>query len=281
MRKTCSLSFVAALAVAVFTIQGGDALAGGTLEKIRKSGKLTVGTEAAFPPFEFVKDGKIVGFGKDILDVIVADLGVKLNQLDLPFTGIYPGLLAGKFDFIATTLILNQRSVKKFAFTMPIAEGSSTIARRTGDKRINKVDNLSGKVVGSQLGTGSERMLRKVNIQFKKRGMAPMNLKLFTSSPEAFLALSNRQIDAAVSLLPMVRRLAGKKPELYEVVGRVLVDKEFIGWATRADDTELRDYLNSVIKKLNDSGKLYELQQKWFGLKMKVPTTGYMPKGGI
>ena len=52
-----------------------------TFEKIKRNGEVTVGTEAAFPPFEFVEDGKIVGYGKDILDTIVADLGVELNQL--------------------------------------------------------------------------------------------------------------------------------------------------------------------------------------------------------
>ncbi|GIS88122.1 MAG: hypothetical protein CM1200mP18_08320 [Gammaproteobacteria bacterium] len=60
----------------------GTASAETTLEKIKRTGKTTVGTEAAFPPFEFIKDGKIVGYGKDILDYIIADLGVELNQLD-------------------------------------------------------------------------------------------------------------------------------------------------------------------------------------------------------
>ena len=61
-----------------------------TFDKIKKTGQVTVGTEAAFPPFEFVQDGKIVGYGKDILDIIIADLGVELNQLDLPWQGILP-----------------------------------------------------------------------------------------------------------------------------------------------------------------------------------------------
>ena len=63
-----------------------------------------VGAACTFPPFEFVEDGKIVGYGKDILDYIIADLGVELNQLDLPWQGILPGVLAGKFDFVATSV---------------------------------------------------------------------------------------------------------------------------------------------------------------------------------
>jgi polar amino acid transport system substrate-binding protein len=91
------------------------AVAETTLERIRRTKKMTVGTEAAFPPFEFVQDGKIVGYGKDILDAVVADLGVELTQLDLPFQGILPGLLAGKFDFVATSIGVTAERATKYA----------------------------------------------------------------------------------------------------------------------------------------------------------------------
>lgn len=252
-----------------------------TLEKIKKSGKTTVGTEAAFPPFEFVQNGKIVGYGKDILDAIVADLGVQLEQLDLPYQGIFPGLLAGKFDFIATTLMISETDAKRVAFTMPIAEGSSSILKRKGDSRINGVGDLNGKVVGAQLGTPSERLLRDLSAKFKSEGKAGFELKLFTSGPEGFLALANSQIDAVVSLLPTLKALAVKQPNTYEVVGRVFDKQDYLAWATRPDDKALRDYLSSRIKALKESGKLYAMQEKWFGFRMEVPDANFVPAGGI
>ena len=112
-----------------------QALAETTLEKIKRTGELTVGTEAAFPPFEFVKDGKIVGYGSDILAEVVKELGVKkLNQLDLPWQGILPGVLAGKFDFVATTVGINAERAKRYAFTIPIADGTPYAMKRKGDK---------------------------------------------------------------------------------------------------------------------------------------------------
>src|SRR5258708_28019584 len=89
-------------------IAGQQAFAETTLEKIKRTGELTVGTEAAYPPFEFVKDGKIVGYGSDILAEVVKELRVKkLNQLDLPWQCILPGVLARKIDFVATPLGIN------------------------------------------------------------------------------------------------------------------------------------------------------------------------------
>ena len=83
-----------------------------TFEKIKRTGKVTVGTEAAFPPFEYIEDGKIVGYGKDILTYIIDDMNVELNQLDLPWQGILPGLLAKKFDFVATSVSVTEERVK-------------------------------------------------------------------------------------------------------------------------------------------------------------------------
>jgi polar amino acid transport system substrate-binding protein len=50
---------------------------------------------------------------------------------------------------------------------------------------------------------------------------------------------------------------------------------------TRPSDTALRDFVSDVILKLRDSGKLYALQDKWFGFQMKIPDPGYLPAGSV
>ena len=106
MKQIYKILSLKSLILSIFILFMGTSIyAETTFEKIKRTGKVTVGTEAAFPPFEFVEDGKIVGYGKDILDYIIADLGVELNQLDLPWQGILPGVLAGKFDFVATVSV--------------------------------------------------------------------------------------------------------------------------------------------------------------------------------
>ena len=70
---------------------------GGSVADIKKRGKLVVGTEAAYEPYEFVENGQVVGFGRDILVIMADKLGVKLEQMNLPFQGLLPGLLSHKF----------------------------------------------------------------------------------------------------------------------------------------------------------------------------------------
>jgi polar amino acid transport system substrate-binding protein len=204
---TLSWLSLAALALAL-----QSATAGETLAKIRQSGKVTVGTEAAFPPFEFIREGKIVGYDKDILDSVVAGLGVQLEQIDVPWQGLFPGLLAGKFDFIASAMTMYDEPTRKFAFTMPVAEATVSLLRRKGDERIKSRDDLDGRTVATQLGTGAEKLLRELDAKLKAGGKQGFEIKSFTSAPEAFLALANNQADAAASLLPTMLTLMQRRP---------------------------------------------------------------------
>jgi len=174
-----------------------------TLERIKRTGELTVGTEAAFPPFEFIKDGKIVGYGADILAEVVKELGVKkLNQLDLPWQGILPGVLAGKFDFVATTVGMNEERAKRYAYTMPIADGMPYAMKRKGNP-ISKIEDLNGKVVGTQLASSTEPVARALDAKLKAGGGSGFkDLKLFPSFPESYVALANGEIDAVIQSLP-------------------------------------------------------------------------------
>ena len=277
--KTLTFARLTAFAVSAFIAVGAQAET--TLEKIKGTGTVTVGTEAAFPPFEFVENGKIVGYGKDILDYIIADLGVELVQLDLPWQGILPGVLAGKFDFVATTVSVRPERAKTYAFTVPIAEGTTWVMKRKGDDSITKVDDIAGKVVSAQLSSGGQAAAEDFEKDMQARGVGSFGeLKLFTAYPEIFMATANGTADVAIGPLPTLAVASKKSEGTFELVGPIR-DPSYMGWVTRPEDTDLRDYLSSVMLEMRDNGKLYESQDKWFGFKMPIPSEGYLPEGAL
>ena len=265
-------------------VAGQQALAETTLEKIRRTGELTVGTEAAFPPFEFVKDGKIVGYGSDILAEVVKELGVKkLNQLDLPWQGILPGVLAGKFDFVATTVGINAERAKRYAYTMPIADGVPYAMKRKGDK-LAKVEDLNGKVVATQLASSTEPIARALDAKLKAAGGPGFkDLKLFTAFPESYVALANGEVDAVIQSLPSLAALVKEKSDVFELMAPTPQEGGFtyLAWVTRPDDRDLRDVISAVIRKMRDDGLLAALQTLWFGFELTIPDEGSLPPGAI
>ena len=276
-----ALTFLKVILVTAITFVTFGVNAETTLEKIKRTGKVTVGTEAAFPPFEFVENGKIVGYGKDILDYIIADLGVELVQLDLPWQGILPGVLAGKFDFVATTVSVRPKRAKTYAFTVPIAEGTSWLMKRKGDTSITTVDDVAGKIVSAQLSSGGQAAAEDFEKDMQARGVGSFGeLKLFTAYPELFMAVANGTADVVAGPLPTLAVASKKSEGTFELVGPIR-DPSYMGWVTRPEDTDLRDYLSSIILEMRDNGKLYESQDKWFGFKMPIPSEGYLPEGAL
>ena len=206
---------------------------------------------------------------------------VKLNQLDLPWQGILPGVLAGKFDFVATSVSIRSERAKKYAFTVPIAEGTNWVMKRNGDGSIMSPDDLSGKVVCTQLASGSEKATKEFEADMKSRGLKGFKeLKLFTAHPEATLALANGTCDAQTQTVPNLAVVSKKQKGVFELVGPI-TDKTYMAWVTRPEDTDLRDYISSKILEMRDSGKIDAIQDKWFGFRMPIPSDGHLPEGAL
>jgi polar amino acid transport system substrate-binding protein len=278
MMTTLKFAYQALFAL-MLTLFAANNAAAGLIDEIKARGKVVVATEAAYPPFEFIQDGKIVGFDKDVLDLVVAAWGVELEQLDVPFAGILTGLLQKKYDFVCTGLIMNPERTSKYAFTMPVAVANVAVVKRKGDTKVKSIDDLTGLKIGGPVPpSGPMNVLTKYNetLGEKKAG----ELVHFQSAPDEFLALGNGQIDAAVETTLTLQELMRQHPDKFEIVGTI-GEPFYYGWATRPEDTDLRDAINAEIKKLNESGELAKLQEKWFGFAMETPTSGYLPPGSI
>lgn len=264
----------AGLVLAVSSAQAADAL-----KRIKDAGKIVIGTEAALPPFEFIRDGKIVGYGKDILDYVTKDMGVKVEQFDLPWQGILPGLDARKFDLVATSVTLTPDRALKYAFTMPIAESTHHILKRKGNAAINTADDLIGKRVGVQLGAAGEKSAIWLQDQWKAAGKRSFSeLKLYPTNPDAYLGLANGDVDAVIHSLPALAVLNKERPGIFEI-GAAVREKSYYAWVTRPEDGDLRDYVSAKITEMWKNGELHKLQDKWFGFRTEMPAPGYLPPG--
>jgi polar amino acid transport system substrate-binding protein len=269
---------VVLLTLVVGSLISGSASAAGILDEIKKRGSVTVGTEAASYPFEFIQDGKIVGYNKELLDKIIEAWGVKLTQLDVPFSGLLTGLTQRKYDFIATNLFITPERAEKFAFTLPTAAVDMGMARRKGDSRVKSVDDLAGLVVGVVPPPSIVALAFNQHNEQLKAAARPKDIRAFQSSPEMFVALANKQIDVVVLHIPGILGAMRRLPDTFEQVGK-FGSHYWTGWITRPEDTDLREALNVELRKLRDRGDFSRGQVKWFGYSMDVPDSGYLPAG--
>ena len=141
------------------------------LDEIKNRGEFIVGTEARFPPFEFVEDGEIVGYSTDIMAHVMEALpGVTLTRLDLPWQGILPGLAASKFDYVVTSVTVTKERYEKYALSLPIADATMALVKRKGDETIMAPGDIAGHMVGSQAGSAQLQALEAFRRGARERG---------------------------------------------------------------------------------------------------------------
>lgn len=254
---------------------------GGTLADIKARGQITIGTEAAYEPYEFIENGVVVGYGRDILDLMAAKLGVKVVQLNLPFQGLLPGLLAHKFDFVATSVGITEERAKRFAFTRPVGIVHSMFVINGTNKTISKPEDAVGKTVGTQMGSLAQPMVQEFERQMKaKSGKGFAELKLFQTYPDVSMALSNGTLDIGVLPSNVLSVQLRRQPGAFKAIGEV-GDPRLLAWVTHPQDPEIRTFINQTLEEMRVSGKLAELQKKWFGEVLDLPVSGYLPKGAL
>ena len=248
------------------------AASGLTLQEVKGSGKLRIGVEAAYVPFTFRKDGKIIGYDIDLADVICEDLGVKPEIIDTAWTGVIPSLYAKKFDMIMTSLSYTAERMQRVGYSIPYAEASQAMLIRASDAgTLKSTDDLVGKVVATKLGTPSELIAKKIEADLKARkGAGFGEVKVFNDDPPRYLSLAQGKVDAVFNTLPTLAIVMKDAAGKFAIVRGIGADN-WAGLAVRKEDTELVDFLNAEIRKLKANEAIYKLQEKWFGFRMNLP----------
>ncbi len=238
----------------------------------KKRGTLMIGTEAAYVPYEFFKDGAIVGYDPDIMAIIGPKLGVKVEFIDTAWSGIIPALYAGKFDCIVSAMTITAPRAEKVLFSMPYADASNVILLRADETRIKTADDLSGKIVGVQLGSAAAGIIKTFEAKLKQEGKPGYaSVKEYEHYPEAYQDLINERVDAVVNSKSTMMVVMRDAPGKFRMIGGVSDITAYFGMAFRKEDGELRDFVNTQLATMKQDGTLDKLQEKWFGATMQTP----------
>src|SRR5438045_144821 len=116
----------ASLLLLIFAFQV-SAFSQGTLDRVRKSGELRVGTDATYPPFESAEGGDFSGFDIDLANAIARELGVKARFINASFDGIFPALQNGTFDVVMSSVTVTPERSASMLFSDPYYDSGQLI----------------------------------------------------------------------------------------------------------------------------------------------------------
>jgi polar amino acid transport system substrate-binding protein len=253
--KRVSLLFAVLMALAITT-----STMAGTLDEIQKRGKLRVGMEPGYMPFELKNQkGEIIGFDVDMANRMAKAMGVELELVDTAWDGIIPALLTGKFDVIMSGMTLTQERNMSINFAPPyIVIGQSILIKKdlAGTVKTYKDLNDAKYTIASKLGTTGE--------QATKRMIPNAKYISYETEQEGVLELVNGKIDAFIYDLPYNTVAVGQKGQ-----GKIVhLDTPFtfepLAWAVRKGDPDILNWMENFMYQIKNDGTYDKIYHKWF-----------------
>ncbi len=279
------MSIRLAAALAACSLALGPALGAaqeGTLERIKKTGTISLGHRESSIPFSYYDDKQaVVGYSHELMmkavEAVKAELelpGLQVKLTPVTSQNRIPLVQNGTVDLEcgSTTNNLERQAQVAFSNTLFII-GTRLLTRK--DSGVRDFPDLAGKNVVTTAGTTSERLIRKMNDEKKMR----MNVISARDHGESFLTL---QSGRAVAFMMDDALLAGerakaRRPEDWHIVGTPQ-SREAYGCMMRKDDPAFKKVVDGAIARAMTSGEAEKLFRRWFqspipprGLRLDLP----------
>lgn len=223
--------------------------------KTVSEGKLIVGTEAGFAPYEYLSGDQVVGVDMDLAKAIADKMGLELEIQNMDFDGALAAVQQGKVDIVAAGVSIDPERSKVMDFSDNYVDSTEVVVVNAASPALSEPtgEALKDKMVGVQQGNIADLWVSN------SENTAPKEIIRYTKFAQAAEDLKNGKIDCIVmDELPAKELVESSGGALAILEGDPLfVDQYAI--AVQKGNSDLQAAINVVIQELKDTGKLDEI----------------------
>jgi len=245
MKKLLSIILILSLN---FIVSCGDSL------EAEGNNVLRVGLTADYPPFEFMKDKVVSGFDIDLANMIAKELNKKLSLHDMDYDSLIPALQSGRIDCIISAMTATDQRKKNVDFSIPYYVPKFAIVYRR-DNEVKNIKDLNNSIIGVQLGSTMETFLK--NQAGRVENLDIISLK---RTPVMIQELKLSRLDGVLVEEAQAKAFSEKDLDL----SFSIIKSNEPGYSIAlAKNSTLTQKIDAVLTKIQDSGELDKLRNKW------------------
>jgi len=215
--------------------------------------KIYVGTNAEFPPFEYLENGEIKGFDMELVNEIGKILDADIKIVDMAFDGLLPALQMKKVDLVIAGMTANEERMKTVSFTQPYYTASQVIIVKEGNDSIKSFNDLKGKKVGVMLGFTGDMVVSEIE---------GVKIERFNAAYAGIMALQAGKVEAVVLDSEPAKNYVAQNKGL--VLADADAEQEEYAIAVRKNDKALLEKVENALKEIKENGTYDKLLQKYF-----------------
>jgi polar amino acid transport system substrate-binding protein len=227
-------------------------------------GTLTNCIDPAFPPMEYYEDGNTdtpIGFDIDLTNEIASRLGVEAEFVPMEFTGLLPGLQAGRCDIVASGIYLTAERVETFD-AQPYYNTSIILMTLAGNEEISSPEDLSGKTVAVQAGTNYLVMMEALDQELRDAGMEGINIQTYPKQTDADQQLVVGRADATITQDTEAAFREQAQPGVFRIA-YTYPEAETFAIYYNQDATALGAALEEIVEGMRADGTLAGIATTW------------------
>ncbi len=266
MKKLITLLLAVAMLVTLFTGCGAPATEnkgatdGETVVEDQANGDtLVMATNAEFPPYEFMEDGKIVGIDAEIAQAIADKLGKELVIENVDFDSLIPGVSSGKFDFVMAGMTVTEERKEAVNFTQSYATGVQVIIVNEGSD-ITSADDLfqegANTTIGVQLATTGDLYC---TWDIEDEGLG--TVERYNKGADAVMALKTGKVDCVV-IDNEPAKVFVENNEGLKILDTEYITEEYAA-AVSKDNAELTAQIDGALAELIADGTVAKIIEKY------------------
>lgn len=215
--------------------------------------KIYVGTNAEFPPFEYLENGEITGFDMDLVHEIGKLVDADIKIVDMGFDGLLPALQMKKVDLVIAGMTANEERMKTVSFTQPYYTASQVIIVKDGNDSIKSFADLKGKKVGVMLGFTGDMVVSEID---------GVKIERFNVAYAGIMALQAGKVEAIVLDSEPAKNYVAQNKGL--VLADADAEQEEYAIAVRKNDKALLEKVEKALSEIKANGTYDKLIQKYF-----------------
>ena len=215
--------------------------------------KIYVGTNAEFPPFEYLENGEIKGFDMELVNEIGKILDADIKIVDMAFDGLLPALQMKKVDLVIAGMTANEERMKTVSFTQPYYTASQVIIVKEGNDSIKSFNDLKGKKVGVMLGFTGDMVVSEIE---------GVKIERFNAAYAGIMALQAGKVEAVVLDSEPAKNYVAQNKGL--VLADADAEQEEYAIAVRKNDKTLLEKVEKALKEIKENGTYDKRLQKYF-----------------
>jgi len=235
------------------------------LDKIKKDGKVLVGTSADYPPYEFVDStGKKTGFDIELMEEIGKRMGVKVEWVDMPFDSLIAAVKEAKIDVSISCFNYDEERAKEVGFSKAYFNSEdSFIANKDFTGKIEKPEDVAAYKLGVQSGTTQDTWIKENLID--KNLIKEENVQLYERVDQAALDLAAGRIDILMADYVPAKALLKANPGFQMLLHEAIASAGPLNIVLPLNDEKVKTEIDKAIDTLQTEGVIDQLAAKYFG----------------